>query len=147
MLHPPTLTKLVWRYAAAHLLIRHILDNRFQVARVAPEFYWPFSVRVCFLRELSPKSTHSHCWYVLEQLFERQEEFFDIPASTLTPLQIREKLAALAAEVIPADKVDAFKEALKLKSSPNGGVAVTDDLKYTSELFKLESIIQCVLLN
>ncbi|EIM85688.1 uncharacterized protein STEHIDRAFT_81225 [Stereum hirsutum FP-91666 SS1] len=88
------------------------------VARVAPEFYWPFSVR----------------------LFERQEEFFDIPASTLTPLQIREKLAALAAEVIPADKVDAFKEALKLKSSPNGGVAVTDDLKYTIKFSRQNGI-------
>jgi hypothetical protein len=49
----------------------------------------------------------------------------------LTPLQIREKLAALSAQVIP-NKVEDFKELLKLKGSPNGGVDVTDDLKYTS---------------
>ena len=30
-----------------------------------------------------------------------------------------------------------FKELLKLKSTPNGGVAVTDDLKYTSTSMKL----------
>lgn len=60
----------------------------------------------------------------------------------MTALQIREKLAALAAEVIPSDKVDDFKEALKLKSSPNGGVAVTDDLKYTSKLLALGLALQ-----
>ncbi|KAF7352242.1 Protein CSN12 [Mycena venus] len=49
------------------------------VARTAPESFWPFSLA----------------------LFKRQGEYFDIPTSTLTPLQIREKLAALAAEVIP----------------------------------------------
>jgi len=49
----------------------------------------------------------------------------------MTPLQIREKLAALAQQVIPND-IDQFKELLKLKSTPNGGVSVTDDLKYTS---------------
>lgn len=69
------------------------------------------------------------------QLFGEQEKFFDIPSSTLTPLQIREKLANIADSVIQdKGKVDEFKELLKLKSSPNGGVAVTDDLKYTSEL-------------
>ena len=31
-------------------------------------------------------------------------------------------------------KVENFKELLRLKGSPNGGVAITDDLKYTGEL-------------
>jgi hypothetical protein len=66
------------------------------------------------------------------QLFKNQGDFFDIPASTLTPVQIRERLANIAAEVIPFNDVDEFKDLLELKGSPNGGVAVTDDLKYTS---------------
>lgn len=66
------------------------------------------------------------------QLFRKQGDFFDIPASNLTPLQVRENLAKIAAEVIPSDAVEEFRELLKLKGSPNGGVAVTDDLKYTS---------------
>ena len=70
---------------------------------------------------------------VAHQLFKKQGEYFDIPSSTLTPLQIREKLVKLAAEYIPANKVDELKDLLTLKSSPNGGIAVTDDLKYTSE--------------
>ncbi|TFK43888.1 thioredoxin-like protein [Crucibulum laeve] len=78
------------------------------VARVSPENFWKFSLA----------------------LFEHQDEYFDIPTSHLTPLQIREKLAKLAATIIPADKVEQFKDLLALKSSPNGGVAVTDDLKY-----------------
>ena len=66
------------------------------------------------------------------QLFKRQGEFFDIPTSTLTPLQTREKLAALAAEVIGGgNSKDSVLDLLTLKSSPNGGVDVTDDLKYT----------------
>lgn len=71
----------------------------------------------------------------MSQLFKQQEDYFDIPTSTLTPLQIREKLATLAAQVIPASKVGEFNDLLRLKSSPNGGVAVTDDLKYTSMFF------------
>jgi hypothetical protein len=69
---------------------------------------------------------------------KRQGEFFDIPTSTLTPLQIRENLAKLAATVIPADKVDPFKDLLTLKSTPNGGNAVTDDLKYTSKCLTVD---------
>ncbi|KAL0951273.1 hypothetical protein HGRIS_007987 [Hohenbuehelia grisea] len=93
-------------------------ESAFAVLRVAPEKFWPYSLA----------------------LFQHQEEYFDIPSSTLTPLQIREKLAALAAQVIPPEKVEEFKELLKLKSSPNGGVAVTDDLKYTIKFSRQNSI-------
>ena len=81
-----------------------------QVARVAPEEFWKFSLA----------------------LFKIQGDYFDIPTSTLTPLQIREKLAALVAETVGADKSAQFQDLLALKGSPNGGVAITDDLKYTS---------------
>ncbi|TFK94259.1 hypothetical protein K466DRAFT_561218 [Polyporus arcularius HHB13444] len=79
------------------------------VARIAPEDFWKFSLA----------------------LFKRQGEYFDIPTSTLTPVQIRENLAKLVAETIGADKAAQFGDLLTLKSTPNGGVAVTDDLKYT----------------
>jgi hypothetical protein len=68
----------------------------------------------------------------LTQLFKAQEDFYDIPTSNLSPIQIRAKLAQVAAQVLPGDKLDEFKELLKNKSTPNGGVAVTDDLKYNS---------------
>ncbi|CAE6417080.1 unnamed protein product [Rhizoctonia solani] len=68
--------------------------------------------------------------YVTE-LFKAQEQFFDIPTSTLTPLQIREKLIALAPGGV--DKT-AVADLLELKSTPNGGVSVTDDLKYNIKL-------------
>ncbi|TCD67508.1 hypothetical protein EIP91_012313 [Steccherinum ochraceum] len=83
------------------------------VARVAPDRFWDFSLA----------------------LFEGQGEFFDIPTSNLTPTQIREKLADLAGTVIGPDKVAAVKDLLTNKTSPNGGVDVTNDLKYTSAYF------------
>ena len=78
---------------------------------MAPEDFWKFSLA----------------------LFKRQGEYFDIPTSTLTPVQIRESLAKLVTETIGADKATQFGDLLTLKSTPNGGVAVTDDLKYTGE--------------
>jgi hypothetical protein len=64
---------------------------------------------------------------------QRQEEYYDIPTSTLTALQIREKLAGLAAEAgLNDSQVSHFADALSLKSTPNGGNAITDELKYTS---------------
>ena len=46
----------------------------------------------------------------------------------------REKLADIASSVSAADKVNDFKKLLQYPSQghPNGGVAVTNDLKYTS---------------
>jgi protein-disulfide isomerase len=84
-------------------------ESALAVVRASPDHFWPYSLA----------------------LFKRQGEFFDIPTSTLTPIQIRENLAQVASEVIPSNAVDEFRELLKLKGSPNGGVAVTDDLKYT----------------
>ena len=72
------------------------------------------------------------------QLFKHQEEYFDIPSSNLTPTQIRAKLADLVGQTIGADKAAPFKNLLTLKSTPNGGVDVTDDLKYTSKSMEAE---------
>ena len=93
----------------------HALSQR-QVARIAPEEFWKFSLA----------------------LFAAQRDYYDIPVSTLTPTQIREKLAALVAETLGEDKAAPFKDLVTLKSTPNGGVDVTDDLKYTSEFCRLE---------
>ncbi|KAG2099316.1 hypothetical protein BD769DRAFT_1511561 [Suillus cothurnatus] len=79
------------------------------VVRAAPEKFWTFSLA----------------------LFKQQAEFFDGPSSNMTPLQIREKLASIAAEVIAKRQLEMFKDLLKLKPTPNGGIGVTDDLKYT----------------
>ncbi|KAG2122228.1 hypothetical protein DEU56DRAFT_832698 [Suillus clintonianus] len=79
------------------------------VVRAAPEKFWAFSLA----------------------LFKQQADFFDGPASTMTPLQIREKLASIAAQFLTEEQVTMFKDLLKLKPTPNGGIGVTDDLKYT----------------
>jgi len=83
------------------------------VAKVAPNAFWGYSVA----------------------LFKAQEEFYDIPTSKLTPAQTREKLAdlGLSSGTLTAEQVAAVKDLLLLKSTPNGGVAVTDDLKVCSE--------------
>ena len=80
-----------------------------QVARAAPQDFWKFSLA----------------------LFKVQGEYYDIPTSSLSPLQIREKLAKLVADTVGQDKAAGFQDLLALKSSPNGGTAVTEDLKYT----------------
>jgi hypothetical protein len=51
----------------------------------------------------------------------------------MTPLQIREKLVELVSHHISKAKVGELKELLKIKGTPNGGIAVTDDLKYNSK--------------
>jgi len=69
----------------------------------------------------------------ISQLFKKQDEYFDIPSQDLSPRQAREKLVQLASEVLPPKGVETFKDLLALKGTPNGGNAITDDLKYTSK--------------
>lgn len=76
----------------------------------------------------------------LLQLFTVQEDFYDVPTSTLSPVQIREKLADVAVGVIGADKRAAVLDLLAHKTTPNGGVAVTDDLKYLIKYARQNSI-------
>ncbi|KAG6868128.1 hypothetical protein C0993_007332 [Termitomyces sp. T159_Od127] len=79
-------------------------------------------------------------FHINSRLFKNQGDYFDIPTSTLTALEIREKLAKLAGQVIPPAAVEQFKDLLKLKGTPNGGNAVTDDLKYTIKFSRQNSI-------
>ena len=76
------------------------------------------------------------CRNDFEQLFKHQEEYFDAPSQDLTIRQIREKLAQLASEVLPANTIEQFKELLTVIGSGNGGTGVTDDLKYNGLEFQ-----------
>ncbi|KAG8976288.1 hypothetical protein FRC05_004204 [Tulasnella sp. 425] len=76
----------------------------------------------------------------LDVLYPVNETFYDIPASTLTPVQIREKLAGIAEPVIGSEKLAAVNELLKHKSTPNGGVGVTEELKYSIKISRQNSI-------
>ena len=60
-----------------------------------------------------------------------QEDFYDIPSSKRTPTETRAKLVELALPIVGADKKKALTDLLTHKTTPNGGTAVTDDLKYT----------------
>ncbi|EJD35965.1 hypothetical protein AURDEDRAFT_154732 [Auricularia subglabra TFB-10046 SS5] len=93
-------------------------ESALAVLRLAPERFWDYATA----------------------LFEHQDEYFDIPTADLTPTQIRAKLAALAASVIGQDKEAAVLDLLALKGSPNGGNAVTDDLKYLIKFSRQNSI-------
>ena len=83
----------------------------FQVARASPEKFWEFHLA----------------------LMNGQEDFYDIPSSTRTPTQTRAKLVELALPIVGADKKQVLTDLLIHKTTPNGGTAVTDELKYTSE--------------
>jgi len=48
----------------------------------------------------------------------------------MTPLEIRASLVALGSEFIPSSKVKQLEDLLTIKGTPNGGIGVTDDLKY-----------------
>lgn len=61
-----------------------------------------------------------------------QEDFYDIPSSSRTPTQTRAKLVDLALPIVGPDKKGALTDLLIHKTTPNGGTAVTDELKYTS---------------
>jgi hypothetical protein len=82
--------------------------------------------------------------HMITQLFKDQEKYFDIPTSNLTPAQIRDNLAKLAASVIGDTKAKEAHELITLKGSPNGGNDVTDDLKYTSMIFNMY-VLTCLL--
>ena len=92
-----------------------------QVARVSPQKFWDFHLA----------------------LMNGQEDFYDIPSSNRTPTQTRAKLIELALPIIGDDKKGALTDLLTHKTTPNGGTAVTDELKYTStfssRLFVIEA--------
>ena len=57
--------------------------------------------------------------------------------ANLTVVQIREKLIDLALPIVGSDKKAELTDLLTFKTTPNGGVAVTDDLKYTSNQYPI----------
>lgn len=69
----------------------------------------------------------------LEQLFEAQGDYFDRPASDLTASEIRAKLVSLASDFLASEKIKKLGELLTIKETPNGGIGVTDDLKYNGK--------------
>jgi protein-disulfide isomerase len=88
------------------------------VVKVAPDKFWDYSL----------------------ELFRQQQEYFDIPASTQTPVQIRAKLVNIAKPLLTEQQLAEVEELLKHKTTPNGGVGVTDDLKYNIKLGRQNGI-------
>jgi len=86
------------------------------VARASPDVFWAFSL----------------------ELFKQQMDFFDGPTSTMTPLEIRAKLAHIVDKVQGNTKK--FNGLLTLKGPGNAGVEVTNDLKYTIKFSRQNGI-------
>ncbi|WVQ83805.1 hypothetical protein IAT38_005949 [Cryptococcus sp. DSM 104549] len=85
----------------------------------------------------------SHFWAYLVEVFEHQSEYFNQPASEMTPSQARDKLVHLAVDVLeskgavegPKSKVfGELRDALDNKGSPNGGNEATDGVKHTLKI-------------
>ena len=115
------------------------------VGKVAPEAWWDYHVlvRSGLLLSVIPRNIIS---LFPRQLMQRQEEFFDRAVADLTPTQIRAKLVALAGEVpsIDKSKLPTIQDLLTYKSSPNGGIAVTDDVKWFGGLLLAHSLAWCL---
>ena len=103
-----------------------------QIARASPESFWAYSL-IVIKHDLCQRSPAAHL-DAHRQLFKHQTDYYDIPSSHLTPLQIRDRLADLAAQVAPSSAVSKFKELLLDSTTPNGGTGVTEDLKYTGKV-------------
>ena len=99
------------------------------MARVAPEQFWPFSLAV----RTAACCTQNACSCSI-QVWAHHKEYHDLPASDMTPRQVRQKIADLAVQFIGEGKRQSFLDLLtNSESAPNYGVAVTNDLKYTGE--------------
>ena len=105
----PTLDYLINRHSTSTLCHEAALA----VIRVKPDAFWDYSLA----------------------LLTEQEQFYDIPTSTKTPIETRHNLVQLGVEKGILDEADAeeVKDLLVHKTTPNGGNAVTNDLKWCSE--------------
>ncbi|KJA29665.1 hypothetical protein HYPSUDRAFT_174441 [Hypholoma sublateritium FD-334 SS-4] len=103
-----------------HAVSTLVHEAALAVLRVSPAHFWPFSL----------------------ELFKHQEEYFDVPTQDLSIREIRARLAQLAGTVLPggAAAADQVTSLLTLASSPNGGTAVTDDLKYNVKFARQNGI-------
>lgn len=65
---------------------------------------------------------------------QKQEDYFDKAVANQTPTQIRESLIKLAeTSGVESSKIPELRDLLTYKTTPNGGVAVTDDVKWFSK--------------
>ena len=107
------------------------------VGKVAPASFWEYDtlVRTLFALPITAYDSIISNSHRITQLYKRQEEYFDKAVQDLTPNQIRDKLVALAGEVpsIGKDKLAAIRDLITYKTTPNGGVDVTDDIKWFSK--------------
>jgi len=90
---------------------------------------------VLAVAQVAPQQTLQY----IDHLFQVQKNFFDIPASTVSPVDLRNKLIDVGAtdSVLTSDQINAAKALLVLNTTDNdgsaifnGGNAVTNDLKY-----------------
>eukprot|EP01111_Echinosteliopsis_oligospora_P002768 TRINITY_DN1427_c0_g1_i1.p1 TRINITY_DN1427_c0_g1~~TRINITY_DN1427_c0_g1_i1.p1 ORF type:complete len:109 (+),score=38.85 TRINITY_DN1427_c0_g1_i1:336-662(+) len=70
-----------------------------------------------------------------------QEAYFDRPSVDLNSNQIRDKLAQFAGEFAGnADATQKIRDLITFKTTPNGGIDVTDDLKYCVKIGRQNGI-------
>jgi len=81
-----------------------------------------------------------HLLRYLKELYDVSEQYYDIPASNSTPVQLRGKLVDVGSQILSSEQISKAKDLLVLRSTPNGGNAVTDDLKYFIKLGRQNSI-------
>jgi len=129
-------------------VLRPLIDNKYKnrvkvIIRLHPQPWHASSTLtqegVLAVLKVNP----AQFWPYLQALFKRQTEYFDEPTSTLTPVQIREKLVQLAEPLLTGEQVTQVKELLKLNGwsgTPNSGTGVTDDLKYNIKYSRQNSI-------
>ncbi|QRV93829.1 thioredoxin [Ceratobasidium sp. AG-Ba] len=107
------------------------------ILRLQPQ---PWHACSAFLHEAAlavGRVAPTHFWEYVAILFKNQEAFFNVPTSSLTPLQVREKLVALAPAGVDKSKV---QDLLTHKTTPNGGIDVADDLKYNIKIGRQNGI-------
>ncbi|KAG8811770.1 hypothetical protein FRC17_002330 [Serendipita sp. 399] len=103
--------------------------------------WWPSS---SIVHEASLAVAHvapTKWWSYALALFRNRTSFTDIPTSSLTPVQLRSKLADFGHEqgILSEEETQKVKELLTLK--PGGGLGwVTDELKYSLKYSRQNSV-------
>jgi len=110
------------------------------IVRLHPQ-PWHASSMLCHEAVLAVARVAPEClWQYLDALYQVSETFYDIPASNFTPVQLRNKLVDVGQPIIGDERVAAAKDLLLLKSTPNGGTAVTDELKYNIKVARQNGV-------
>ena len=116
-------------------VLRPLLENQYAgkvkvIFRPQVQPWWPSSAIAHEASLAVAKAAPRSWWQYAVALFENRTSFTDVPTSTLSPVQLRQKFADFGLEsgTLTAEEVNAVKQLLTLR--PNGGTGVTDDLKY-----------------